>query len=108
MILHKYYRVYVFLSYIIYIIALFGINIISPEYIGLITSIIKICISFIIIYTFNPLKHKSVLTPFEKDLIFFSGISLLLTTFIGDYLLYKKHKIENKIKNKIKNKTDNN
>ena len=51
-----------------------------------------------LIYVFNPFKKKTGLNPFEKDIIFSAGVYLLLTTFIGEYLVSYGKNLENVIK----------
>ncbi len=92
------------LSFILYTLVLFGSFHYAPEYLVYITSIIKIYIALILIYRFNPLTDKKSLTNDDKKMVFSSGIYLLLTTTIGDYLVSYKNNMENKFKEIIDNR----
>ena len=48
-----------------------------------------------LIYVFNPFKTKKELNLFEKDIIFSTGVYLLLTTFVGEYLVAYGKNLEN-------------
>jgi flagellar biosynthesis protein FliP len=86
------------ISSILYILVLFGVFTFAPDYLIYVTSFIKIYISIILLYKFNPL-HKSIhITNDDKKIIFTSGIYLLLTTALGEYLIAYKNKLEDKVK----------
>ena len=81
------------ISSILYIFVLFGVFTFAPDYLVYVTSFIKIYISVILLYKFNPF-HKSIfITNNDKKIIFTSGIYLFLTTAIGEYLIGYKKKI---------------
>tara|TARA_B100000524_G_scaffold339897_1_gene232544 strand:- start:594 stop:902 length:309 start_codon:yes stop_codon:yes gene_type:complete len=92
------------ISAVLYVVILFGSFHYAPEYLVYITSIIKVYISFMLIYRFNPFNKKTGLTKDDKNMIFSSGIYLLLTTTVGDYLVAYKDKITDKVKNVIADK----
>jgi hypothetical protein len=91
------------ISAILYVAVLFGSFHFAPEYLIYITSIIKIYIALMLIYRFNPFTKKTSLSNDDKKMVFSSGIYLLLTTAIGDYLVAYKNNIENKFKNIVSN-----
>lgn len=82
------------ISIVLYIFVLLGVSQYAPEYLIYITSIIKIYIAVMLIYRFNPFNNKTILSSDDKKMVFSSGIYLLLTTTIGDYLIEYKDKIE--------------
>ena len=57
-----------------------------------------------LIYRFNPFTKKTSLSSDDKKMVFSSGVYLLLTTAIGDYLVAYKNNIENKFKKVLVNK----
>ena len=57
-----------------------------------------------LIFRFHPFNKKTGLTKDDKNMIFSSGIYLLLTTTVGDYLVAYKDKITDKVKNVIVDK----
>lgn len=89
------------ISIVLYIFVLFGVFQYAPEYLIYITSIIKMYIAVMLIYRFNPFNNKTTLSSDDKQMVFSSGIYLLLTTTIGDYLVTYKDKVEDKLKNAI-------
>ena len=101
---HSVYFYLTTISAILYVAVLFGSFHFAPEYLIYITSIIKIYIALMLIYRFNPLTKKTSLSSDDKKMVFSSGVYLLLTTTIGDYLVTYKDKIENKFKNVLANK----
>tara|TARA_Y100000389_G_scaffold104801_1_gene101708 strand:- start:110 stop:427 length:318 start_codon:yes stop_codon:yes gene_type:complete len=96
--IHRLYNFYLILSYFLYAGILFGVSFVSETYLNTLNSIVKVLISLMLIYVFNPFKKKSKLTSFEKDIIFSAGVYLLLTTFIGEYLVTYGKNLENVIK----------
>tara|TARA_R110002074_G_scaffold140697_3_gene286953 strand:- start:135 stop:452 length:318 start_codon:yes stop_codon:yes gene_type:complete len=96
--IHRLYNFYLILSYFLYGGILFGVSFVSETYLNTLNSIVKVLISLMLIYVFNPFKKKSKLTSFEKDIIFSAGVYLLLTTFIGEYLVTYGKNLENVIK----------
>ena len=86
----SFYDYLILLSWILYIFVLFGVFQFAPMYLVYITSIIKIYISFMLLYKFNPFRDTITITNVEKKMIFASGMYLLLTTTIGDYMVAYK------------------
>jgi hypothetical protein len=85
----KYELIFNYLTYIYYLITIFaliGIYTVTPAYLDELKTIIKIFVSLILIYKFNPLREKVNCNKFDKKIIFNAGIYLLLTTFISDFL----------------------
>ena len=78
-----------YLSYILYIIALLGITTLKPEYLDTLESILKYYICAILIIKFNPFVKPSN-KEFDRLIAFEAGIFLLLTTtatsFVQKYI----------------------
>ena len=92
------------LSIILYVLVLFGVSSYTPEYLVYITSLIKLYVSVVLIYKFNPFMTKNnFVSKTDKDMIFYSGIYLLLTTVIGEYLIASRNLFEYKVQSIIKN-----
>ena len=84
-----YYSLYC--SYILYILLIFGIGE-SSKYLNYLKTFLKIYIGILLLILGNPYNYKKTLSKFDKELIFNSGVFLLLSTsIIGLY--------EEKIKN---------
>jgi hypothetical protein len=64
-----------------------GIYTIDPSYMYTFGMIVKIYISIILIWKFNPLRMNITCTEYDKELIFNSGVFLLLVTTLGDYIV---------------------
>lgn len=72
-----------YISYILYVVVLLGLSYTAPQYLDLLRDFIKIYISLILIIKFNPLVQKNkIMTEFDKQIVFSSGVFLLLTTSI--------------------------
>ena len=83
-------------TYILYIIILFGVGGFAPEYLEYLNIFLKLYIGLILFIRFNPLTYKSKkFTEFDRKLVFSSSIFLLLSTALISG-------IENYIKNKSK------
>jgi len=81
------YRYIGFFSVIIYLIALFGIINFNPIYLTYLRTISRIYISIILITRFFPWrKYKKPFTKFDREIAFYAGIFLLISTGIIDYI----------------------
>jgi hypothetical protein len=86
-------------SNLLYILTLIGIYNTAPEYLNTLKTFVKIIISLFLIIYFNPYStHK--FTDFDRQIVFTSGIYLLLTTTIIDVM---RSFVNNNIQNNIKN-----
>jgi hypothetical protein len=83
----KLYLYSMYVLYVLYIVSFFGLYDKSPGYIMLINYYLKLYISIFLIINFNPYSHKTSFSLFDKKIIFSSGIFLLTTTTITEYLL---------------------
>jgi hypothetical protein len=73
------------LSYILYILALFGIYNNAFMYLGTLSMILKTYVSLFLIIRFNPyIKHD--FTDFDRKIVFSAGTFLFLTTTISSIL----------------------
>ena len=72
--------------YILFSFSLLGIYLISPLYLPILTNFIKLYISILLIWKFNPYYSNTHIQSHERNLIFSSAIYLLLTTTFGDIL----------------------
>ena len=68
-----------YISYMLYIVALLGITTFKPEYLDTLQSILKYYICIILIVKFNPFVKPSN-KEFDRRIAFEAGIFLLLTT----------------------------
>lgn len=80
--------------YPLYILSLVGFNIIAPRYLGYFTATVKIYISLLLIWKFNPIRSPKPVTTFDREIIFKAGTFLFLTTVIGDILMRYDHKLQ--------------
>jgi len=85
--LYQAFNYYIAFSYFIYIAVLLGVFTTVPQYVTILNSFIKILIAFVLLYKFNPLQDNYTLTKFDKKIVFSSGVYLLFTTVIGEYLV---------------------
>ena len=85
--LYKAFDYYIAFSYFVYIAVLLGVFTTVPQYVTMLNSFIKVVIAIVLLYKFNPFQQNYTLTKFDKKIVFSSGVYLLLTTVIGEYLV---------------------
>ena len=69
------------ISYILYIVVLFGITGYAPEYLDYLKNFLKIYVAIILIVLYNPLTYKNrKFSDFDRKVVFSAGIFLLLTS----------------------------
>lgn len=84
----QFFDVLSFISLFTYTALIIGIFNVNPDYAVWIRTIMKLIISFVLMYKFNPLQPKyKKLTPFEQKLAFSAAGFILIDTVIGQYLL---------------------
>lgn len=82
----QFYMYALYLSYILYAIALTGIVSLSPMYLNTLNLILKYYVCIFLIIRFNPWIPFKTDTKFDKMIVFTAGIFLLLTTTITDII----------------------
>jgi len=92
----------IFITYVIYISLALGIYIISPEYINIFHTFVKLYICAFLIYRFNPWRKISC-QHLDKRIAFIAGFLLLSTTIFENILQYYLSKTKNTVKT-FKNK----
>ena len=99
--LEKAFDYYIFFSYVMYFAVIFGVFTTVPEYLDELNSLVKLLIAFILLFKFNPFQQNYIVTKFDKKIIFTSGIYLLLTTVVGEYLVRYNNILHEIIKKNI-------
>ena len=81
-------------SFVLYFLAMLGISSLSPQYLSNLRIFLKIYVSILLIYFYNPISYKEKkFTDFDRKLAFSAGIFLLLSTTIVDSIeLFLKDK----------------
>tara|TARA_Y100000996_G_scaffold402774_1_gene375085 strand:+ start:25 stop:345 length:321 start_codon:yes stop_codon:yes gene_type:complete len=75
------------ISFVLYILVLFGITKYAPKYLNYTREVIKLFIGLIFIYFYNPFtKDKIIIDEIDKKIFFNCGIILILSSFIYTYL----------------------
>lgn len=86
----------IILSWILYILILFGLSSSAPIYLNDLQYYVKIYVSLFLLYRFNPFRRVKF-TELDRKIVFSSGIFLLGTTAITSlltrYLSYIKNNI---------------
>jgi hypothetical protein len=93
-------NIILFTTYFLYFLIALGVYFISPEYINLLHNIIKLYISFFIIYRFNPWRTTKC-NHLDKRIAFSAGFFLLSTTIFENILTFLISKTETHVE-KIK------
>jgi hypothetical protein len=96
----------IFITYVIYISLALGIYLISPEYINIFHTFVKLYICAFLIYRFNPWRKISC-QHLDKRIAFIAGFLLLSTTIFENILQYYLSKTKNTVKT-FKNKKETN
>tara|TARA_B100001741_G_C16213987_1_gene441645 strand:- start:282 stop:611 length:330 start_codon:yes stop_codon:yes gene_type:complete len=69
------------ISYVLYILAIFGITLIAPKYVEYLRTFLKIYIGLILVTLYNPITYKERgFTYFDRRIVFSAGMFLLLST----------------------------
>ena len=83
------------ISFLIYLITLFGIYKFKPDYITYLETIVKIIIGILLVMRYNPLTyHNKKFTDIDRRICFSAGILLLINTSI---IAYVKKEIESRV-----------
>jgi len=85
-----------YISYFLYISLALGIYFISPQYINLLHSIVRLYVCFFLLYRFNPWRITKC-NHLDKRVAFSAGFFLLSTTIIENILNYVISKTKNTI-----------
>jgi len=86
-----------FITYVFYISITLGVYFISPQYINLLHSAVKLYVCFFLIYRFNPWRSINC-TYLDKRVAFSAGFFLLSTTIFENILNYLLSKTETHVK----------
>lgn len=74
-------------TYLSYILIFLGVSYLMPQYIRTLSTVAQILICLILIYKFNPLREKYVLTEFDNNLIFFTAFFIIMSTGLTEFTL---------------------
>jgi len=90
-------------SFILYIIVLLGVGGYAPQYLEALKSFLRIYIGFLLVINYNPYTYtERKFGEFDRQLVFSSGIFLLLTsTIISSIESYIQYNAKNIISNSI-------
>ena len=97
-------------SFILYIIVLLGVGGYAPQYLEQLQSFLRIYIGSLLVIYYNPITYNQrKFGEFDRQLVFSSGIFLLLTsTIIASIQSYLQYKTKMLITNSINSVTNNN
>lgn len=94
----KVYMAIVGLLYAFYIMAFLGIYYVNPEYTKTLSLIVRLFVSFVLMYRFNPL-YKVTLSESDRTLIFVAGFFLFVNTGMTEILFrYMEKPLSNMMK----------
>lgn len=82
---HKLFDIIIYSTYFLIIIAYLGLSENATEYIDTLNFYLKIYVCLYLIYRFNPLTRNKF-TEFDRKVAFRSGLFILTTTFINQYV----------------------
>lgn len=92
------YMAIVGLLYAFYIMAFLGIYYVNPEYTKTLSLIVRLFVSFVLMYRFNPL-YKVTMSESDRTLIFAAGFFLFVNTGMTEILFrYMEKPLSNMMK----------
>lgn len=91
-----------YIYYPLYILSLVGFNLVAPKYLSYFSAIVKVYISLLLLWKFNPFKNPKPVSAYDREVIFSAGIFLLLTTVIGDILISHDSQIHDQLEIALK------
>ena len=91
------------ISFVLYIIVLLGIGGFAPEYLHYLKTFLQIYIGILLVITYNSFTYKErQFGEFDRQLVFSSGVFLLLsTTIIGSFERYLQNKTKKLIRDGV-------
>lgn len=93
----------VYILYILYFLTIFGLSRAAPQYLDTVNNSLRTYVSIFLIIRYNPFVKIAKFTDFDREIIFSSGVFLLLSTAFGKYIKDKfRPKLEKKIKKLMK------
>lgn len=95
----KFFDIFIYSSYILLILSIFGLSYSAPKYLDNLDYYVRIYVCLFLIWRFNPLRSKYEFTELDRKIAFTSGLLILTTTYLNEYIL----KIEMEAKKVINN-----
>lgn len=96
-------RYTVYILYILYFLTIFGLSKGAPQYLESVNNSLRLYVSLFLIIRYNPFVKIAKFTDFDREIIFSSGVFLLLSTAFGKYIQKNiKPKLEKKLKKLLK------
>jgi hypothetical protein len=93
----------VYILYILYFLTLFGLSRAAPQYLETVNNSLRTYVGLFLIIRYNPFVKIAKFSDFDREIIFSSGIFMLLSTAFGNYIKDKfKPKLEKKLKKLLK------
>lgn len=100
--------IFVIIMYTTFILLLFGITIIKPEYLTGLSNIVNIYVSLFLVYRFNRFRTNIVFTNMDRKIVFTAGLFILVSSSITKLVKIYLTKIKNNVDKKVKGDFDNN
>jgi hypothetical protein len=96
-------RYTVYILYILYFLTLFGLSRAAPQYLESVNNSLRTYVGLFLIVRYNPFVKLVKFTDFDREIIFSSGIFMLLSSAFGKYIKDKfKPKVEKRLKKLLK------
>ena len=89
----KFFDIFVYTSYFLIIISALGFSDSAPKYLDYLDYYVRIYICLFLIWRFNPLRSTYEFTDLDRKIAFTSGIFILTTTYLNEYLVYFQNKL---------------
>jgi hypothetical protein len=97
----EFFNIFIILTYVLLIISYLGFLKSAPNYLNDVNYYIKIYICLFLIIRFNPFARITEFTNLDRKIAFSSGLLILTTTVLNQYLVDTTEKIKNTIIDKF-------
>ena len=100
--------IFVIIMYTTFILLLFGITIIKPEYLKGLSNIVNIYVALFLVYKFNRFRTNIVFTYMDRKVVFTAGLFILVSSSITKLVEFYLKKFKNNVDKKTTSDYKNN
>jgi hypothetical protein len=91
----KFFNIFILITYLLIVISFLGLSKKAPIYLETMEFYIRIYVCLFLIWRFNPIRKIDDFTDLDRKIAFSSGLLILTTSALNQYLLLFENKIYN-------------
>jgi len=91
----KFFNIFILITYLLIVISFLGLSKNAPIYLETMEFYIRIYVCLFLIWRFNPIRKIDDFTELDRKIAFSSGLLILTTSALNQYLLLFENKIYN-------------